>query len=99
MDTMTEAGERVTVVTRQTRVVSFERREALVEKVCPQCTRPFAGLRRARYCSHACAQRAAYARNADRVRAARRERYQRRKAERAAARDPQVAPKAGTGVE
>ena len=55
------------------------RREPLVEKVCPVCSRTFRGLARQRYDSRACQKRADYQRHAEQRRADQRERYRREK--------------------
>ena len=65
---VTESRERITI-----------RREVVQDKSCPVCGRIFEGLRRQKYCSVNCANRASYARHADKRRAEKREQYQRRK--------------------
>ena len=62
------------------RVIVVTRREPLVDKVCPVCGAAFVGLSRQRYCGPTCLARAAYLRHAEARRAARRQRYQHRKA-------------------
>jgi len=54
------------------------RREPVEDKTCPICERSFEGLRRQRYCSVNCANRASYARHAEKRRAEKREQYQRK---------------------
>lgn len=55
---------------------SLQRRE---RKVCAQCGKEFEGLKRAKYCSHVCVVAAYWARNREKLNAARRERYRRQK--------------------
>jgi hypothetical protein len=57
------------------------RREPVEDKACPVCERSFEGLRRQRYCSVNCANRASYARHAEQRRATKREQYHRQELE------------------
>ena len=66
------AGERERVIVR---------REPVEDKTCPVCGRKFEGLRRQRYCSVNCANRASYARHAEKRRAEKREQYRLKHAE------------------
>jgi tRNA(Ile2) C34 agmatinyltransferase TiaS len=62
------------------RVITVTRRLKLTPRTCPVCGRGFEGWGRATYCSRPCVQKADYRRHAEARRAARRERYRRRKA-------------------
>ena len=64
-------------VVEQTIQVSYTytRRIALVEKRCLVCEKRFAGIKKRKYCSRACQNKAFYERHADEYRHARRERY------------------------
>lgn len=68
---MTEAGERVTIVTR---------REKIFDKECAFCGTPFQGLARRKYCSQLCGVKASYRRHAEERRAERRARYRKQHA-------------------
>ena len=57
------------------RVITVVRREPLFEKTCPSCDSVFEGLRRQFYCSVNCANRASYARHAEKRLAEKREQY------------------------
>ena len=57
------------------------RHEPVEDKMCPVCGRNFEGLKRQRYCSINCANRASYARHAEKRRAEKREKYRRKQAE------------------
>ena len=67
---MVEARKRVIV-----------RRELVEDKTCPICGRAFEGLKRQRFCSINCANRASYARHAEKRRAEKREKYRRQRQE------------------
>jgi hypothetical protein len=68
------AQEQPVAEVRETVVV---RREPLIDKLCPICSRPFQAVNRRRYCSATCLNRAAYLRHAEQRRANRREAYRR----------------------
>lgn len=59
--------------------VSFTRRWRLEEKVCPQCGSKFVGVKKQRYCSRACQNKANYQRHANRYRKDRIARYRQQK--------------------
>jgi tRNA(Ile2) C34 agmatinyltransferase TiaS len=48
----------------------------LAERICPTCGKKFEGWGKQTYCSKLCSNKAAYARNAEAYRAARRAKYQ-----------------------
>lgn len=56
-----------------------EKRITIEEKRCPQCGKVFEGVKIAKYCSKECANAASYARNAEKYRAHRREKYHKNK--------------------
>ena len=59
--------------------VTMKRHIPLERKVCQQCGKSFLGIKRARYCSAACVNKAAYWRRPEVYRQKRRESYQRQK--------------------
>jgi hypothetical protein len=72
-------GEQVSgggMLDRRERVIV--RREPVEDKTCQVCERTFEGLRRQSYCSINCANRASYARHAEKRRAEKREEYRRK---------------------
>ena len=58
---------------------TYTRRLQVVEKTCPQCGKPFEGVKRRKYCSRACQSKADYERNAETYRAKRMEKYRQQK--------------------
>jgi tRNA(Ile2) C34 agmatinyltransferase TiaS len=60
-----------------TRTVTFKVREL----VCPTCGKRFEAIGKQKFCSKLCSNKAAYARNAEKYRTTRREKYQTQKAE------------------
>ena len=56
--------------------VQVQRKIPLMSKTCPVCGKNFVGAKLARYDSLQCKQKAAYDRNAEARRTARREKYQ-----------------------
>lgn len=59
----------------KTRSIAIVRRIVVEQKTCPQCGKVFEGAKVAKFCSRACANTAAYARNADVYRENRRKKY------------------------
>jgi hypothetical protein len=64
------------------RLVAAQRR--IEQRTCAVCGTEVPGTVRRRYCSNSCVQKAAYARHAQKRRAARRERYRRQREQSAA---------------
>jgi hypothetical protein len=61
------------------KVSPTERHIPLEEKICPQCGRRFAGMKRQKYCSKRCSNLSAYWRNPETYREARLKSYRKQK--------------------
>ena len=59
----------------KSRVVEVMKRVTVEWKACTQCGKKFEGLKKARYCSKACANKADYQRHAEQRRRQRTEKY------------------------
>jgi hypothetical protein len=59
--------------------VSFIRRLRVEEKKCPVCGQLFMGVKKAKYCSRACLNKADYQKHADARREERRDKYRNNK--------------------
>jgi predicted amidophosphoribosyltransferase len=57
------------------RTWTITRTVTLTKRVCPVCNKKFEGWGKQRFCSKLCANKEAYARNAERYREHRREKY------------------------
>ena len=55
--------------------VSFVRKLPLIEKQCAVCGKTFAGIKKSKYCSLACGNKAAYQRHAEQRRKERMAKY------------------------
>ena len=65
---------------QKVKIVHIERRIPLEAKNCLHCGKRFEGIKKARYCSRACVQKASYERNIEARRKGRMEAYYAQKA-------------------
>ena len=71
------------VIEQHVHRTSYIRRLKVERKVCPQCGQRFEGIRKQRYCSRQCSNKADYAKHAPQRRSARMEKHRKEKGQKA----------------